>query len=250
MIAAAPQVLLAAFLVFCRIGGALMVVPGFSSSYIPSRVRLSIALVVSLALSPMFMPAMEAKLDGGTGTAIGLILSETATGFLIGFVGRLFFVALQFAGVAITQLIGLSAMPGTVVEDNEQPAPIAVLFGITATTLIFAMGLHWEILRGLVESYTVMPPGSGFGMRLALVDVTDQLTESFLLALRIASPFVIYSVIVNLAVGITNKLTPQVPVFFIATPFITAGGLILLYFVVKDFMSAFMAGFGGWLMGG
>jgi flagellar biosynthetic protein FliR len=250
MIDAAPQVVLAAFLVFCRIGAALMVVPGFSASYIPPRVRLSIALVVTLALAPMFLPEMEAKLAGGTATAVGLILSETATGFLIGFMGRVFFSALQFAGVAVTQMIGLSAMPGTVVEDNEQPAPIAVLFGLTATTLIFATGLHWEILRGLVESYVVMPPGDGFGTRLALVDVADQLTEAFLLALRLASPFVIYSVIFNFAIGITNKLTPQIPVFFVAMPFVTAGGLILLYFVVKDFMVGFMAGFGGWLMGG
>ena len=45
-----------------------------------------------------------------------------------------------------------------------------------------------------------------------------------MLALRIASPFIIYSVIVNLAIGLTNKLTPTIPVYFISLPFVLFGG--------------------------
>ena len=44
------------------------------------------------------------------------------------------------------------------------------------------------------------------------------------LALRIASPYVIYALIVNLALALINRLTPQVQVFFVATPFVVAGG--------------------------
>jgi flagellar biosynthetic protein FliR len=251
VIDAAPQTVIAVFLIFCRIGGALMIMPGFSSSYVPPRVRLSIAFVVTLALAPMFLPAVEQRLGTGEmATVLGLIVSETATGFVIGFVGRVFFSALAFIGAAATQAIGLSAMPGTIVEDSEQPPPIAALLTITATTMIFAMNLHWEVLRGLVDSYQSIPPGEGIGTRIALIDVTDQLTEAFLLALRIGSPFLIYSLIFNFALGITNKLTPQIPVFFIAMPFGVAGGMILLFFVIKDMLLAFMSGFGAWLGGG
>lgn len=251
MIDAAPQTVIAVFLVFCRIGGALMIMPGFSSSYVPARVRLSIALVVTLALAPMILPSMEQRLGtGDTATVLALIFSETATGFVIGFVGRVFFSALGFIGAAATQAVGLSAMPGTIVEDSEQAPPIATLLTITATTMIFAMNLHWEVIRGLLDSYGAMPPGQGIGARIALVDVTDQLTSAFLLALRIGSPFLIYSVIFNFALGITNKLAPQLPVFFIATPFVTAGGLLILFFVLKDFMLAFMSGFSSFLGGG
>lgn len=251
MIDAAPQTVIAVFLIFCRIGGALMIMPGFSSSYVPARVRLSIALVVTLALAPMILPAMEQRLGtGSTATVLSLIFSELATGFVIGFVGRVFFSALSFIATAATQAIGLSPMPGTIVEDSEQPPPIAALLTITATTMIFSMNLHWEVIRGLLDSYGAMPPGQGIGARIALVDVTDQLTDAFLLALRIGSPFLIYSLIFNFALGITNKLAPQIPVFFIAVPFATAGGLLLLFFVLKDFMLAFMSGFSTWLGGG
>jgi flagellar biosynthetic protein FliR len=115
---------------------------------------------------------------------------------------------------------------------------------------MFASGLHLELLRGLIESYSTLPPGRGFAARLALVDIADQITAAFLVALRIGSPFIIYSIIVNFAIGVTNKLMPQLPVFFIATPFVLIGGLFLLLMTAPDFIEHFEAAFATWLLEG
>ena len=50
--------------------------------------------------------------------------------------------------------------------------------------------------------------------------------------------------------GLANKLTPQIQVYFIATPFAVAGGMFLLYFTFKQVIELFMAGFANWLAGG
>ncbi len=63
-----------------------------------------------------------------------------------------------------------------------------------------------------------------FNPQAALVDVTDTLSESFLVVLRLGSPFVAYSLLVNLTIGFVNKLVPQIPVYFISLPFVIAGG--------------------------
>ena len=76
-----------------------------------------------------------------------------------------------------------------------------------------------------MASYDVMPVGADFNARLALKQIADVLGELFRLALRIASPYVIYALVVNLALALVNRLTPQVQVFFVATPFVAAGGL-------------------------
>ena len=60
----------------------------------------------------------------------------------------------------------------------------------------------------------------------------------------------IYAVIVNLGMSVINRLTPQVAVFYMATPFIIAGGLLLLYFTIKPLLGEFLAGFEGWLVSG
>ena len=89
-----------------------------------------------------------------------------------------------------------------------------------------------------------MPVGGGFRRaRFALRQVADALGESFRLALRIASPYVIYALIVNLALALVNRLTPQIQIVFVATPFVAAGGLALLYFTVKPAIEAFLIGF-------
>jgi flagellar biosynthetic protein FliR len=129
-------------------------------------------------------------------------------------------------------------------------APLATLISFAAIALLFAANLHWELLRGLVTSYDVVPVGADFNARLALKQIADALGESFRLALRIASPYVIYALVVNLALALVNRLTPQVQVFFVATPFVAAGGLLLLYFTIKPTIEAFIGGFGVWLVSG
>jgi flagellar biosynthesis protein FliR len=85
---------------------------------------------------------------------------------------------------------------------------------------------------------------------LSLNQLVDQIAAAFVLALRISSPFILYSVIVNLAVGLTNKLTPQIPVYFLATPFIMLGGLFIMYFAAQDYVLLFMDAFSVWLKNG
>ena len=52
---------------------------------------------------------------------------------------------------------------------------------------------------------------------------------------------------VNLALALVNRLTPQIQVFFVGMPFVVAGGLMLLYFTIKPAIDAFLIGFGAWL---
>ena len=250
MIDIGPETVISVFAIFCRVGACLMIAPGFSAMQIPVRVRLYIALAASLALSPALLPLLRGNIDGSLASLLSLIFSELATGLLIGFVARVFFIALQAIGVAITQAIGLGAIPGTTADDHEQMPALTTLLMQAATTMMFVTGLHGELMRGLFDSYSTIPPGRGLVPRLALVDVTDQTTSAFVIALRIGAPFIIYSVVVNFAIGIINKLTPQVPVYFIAIPFVMAGGLFLLLLTVKEFLDLFETAFATWLAEG
>ena len=63
------------------------------------------------------------------------------------------------------------------------------------------------------------------------------------IALRVASPFILYGFLFHVAVGLINKLAPQIPVYFISTPYALGGGLLLLYFGMAALVSQFVAGF-------
>jgi flagellar biosynthesis protein FliR len=71
-----------------------------------------------------------------------------------------------------------------------------------------------------------------------------------LVTLQVCSPFLVYAITINFLFGILNRLAPQVPVYFVSAPFITAGGLTLLYFLVGEMLEIFMGRFSGWLISG
>ncbi len=242
---------LSVFVLFCRIGSCLMLMPGFSSERVPVNVRLFLALAVTLGLTPMLAGDVEPSfIHAAPVELVKLILSEVLTGVLIGFLGRIFFAALETLANAIAMGIGLSSALGAPIDEMEPLPAISTLITLTATVLVFVMDLHWEILRGIVASYQALPVSEGFGTQFGLVQIADCLSKAFFLALRVSSPFMAFAVIVNLSVGLANKLTPQIPIFFISTPFVVAGGLFLFYFSCKQFLELFMAGFKAWLVSG
>jgi flagellar biosynthetic protein FliR len=255
-LAAAPQALaprasLGAFLLFCRIGGCLMLAPGFSSSQIPAQIRLFVAFAATLALTPLLIEKIpEAALGADPILTLKLIAVELLVGGMIGFLARIFFFALETLATGAAQMLGFFNPFGVQIEPGETLAPLATLISLAALTLLFVADLHWEILRGLAASYEVIPVGADFNARFALREVADALGESFRLALRIASPYVIYALIVNLALALVNRLTPQIQIVFVAAPFVAAGGLALLYVTLKPAIEAFLIGFAAWLSTG
>jgi flagellar biosynthetic protein FliR len=245
-----PETILAVFLLFCRIGGCLMLMPGFSSSRVPVQVRLFVAVAVTLALTPLLLATVNTAVpDQSPAAVLRVIVSETLIGGMIGMIGRLFYMALQFMAVGAAQLAGFSAL-GTPVEDAEPAPTLATFVTLTATVLLFATDQHWEVLRALLASYSVLPINEPVAAEVGLVRIADAFSSTFFLALQITSPFIVYALIINLMVGIANKLVPQIPVYFISMPFVLAGGLLLLYFTIGEALRLFMAGFIAWLANG
>lgn len=251
MTAIGSEAILMVFLLFCRIGGCLMLMPGFSSSRVPVQVRLFIAVAVTLALAPLLLPTLQsATPDLSPAKLLSLIFSETMVGAMIGMTGRLFFAALQFMATAAAQFVGYGTMPGTPIEDNEPSPPLASLITLTATVLIFLTDQHWELFRGLLASYSVLPVNEPLLTAFSLTKLADAFSSTFVLALQISSPFIVYALFINFMIGIANKLTPQIPVYFISLPFVLAGGLLLVYFTIGEALRLFMSAFLGWLLTG
>jgi len=243
--------ILAAFILFCRVGACLMLMPGFSSPRVPIVARLFLAIVITLSFVPLLGPDVVKEIDkSGPLELFRLIASETAIGGMIGFIGRIFFAALETLGTAVAQEIGLANALGAPIDESEPVPIVGTLLTFLATTLLFVTDLHWEVLRGLVASYRALPIAGGFPSQFGLVQIADALNTSFLLSLRIASPFIVFALIVNLGIGLANRLTPQIHIYFMAMPIVVFAGLVLFYFTFRELIELFMAGFAAWLRSG
>lgn len=251
MTVALPDLATLMMLLFCRIGGCVMTTAGFSSPRIPVRARLYIAIAVTLALMPT-LSGVAAPLIAGK-SAVELVfalLSELLIGVLIGSLARLFFFALETLATAAVMATGLGNLLGAPMEESEPLPSMSTFVMLGATALVFVLDQHLEILRGLHASYSVIPIMVGAHADALLHEYMKVLSQSFLLALRICSPFLLFGLIINLAFGFLNKLSPLVPVYFVSTPLLIALGIYWFYVMADDYFSAFAPAFGSWLQSG
>ena len=245
------NLILPVFVLFCRIGGCLMVAPGVSNTQIPMQIRLFVAVAITLALAPLLIYTPKLlRLNEDPVVLLRLIVMESLIGVMIGTFGRLFFSALETLAVATANMLGLTNPFGITVDPQQQSPPLATAITLAATTLIFVTDLHWEIVRGIVSSYSVLPVTTDFDPAYSVRRMGFALGQAFLIAVRVASPFFLFSVLANFGLTLVNRVTPQISIFFIAPPFILAGGLTLLYFVVRAELGQFMDGFLAWISWG
>ena len=243
MTIALDAVVIAAFLAFCRIGGCFLMMPGLSSVRVPVQIRLFVAVAVTAGLLVHLWDRFAPFVDRRPVILIPMIVSELAIGMLIGLMARIYTLALQFIGSGIAMMIGYGGMASPGLEEAEPQATLASIISFSALLLLFVFDFHHEILKALVTSYDVAPISGFFNPQAALVDVADTMSEAFFVMVRLGSPFIAYAILVNLGIGFVNKLTPQVPVYFISMPFVIAGGLLILYLGAPILLSLFADGF-------
>ena len=217
-----------------------MLMPGISSGRIPLQVRLFIALACSFAVLPIVIGNISTSLDAGQPwTMFRLMLSEMLIGGIIGILAHIYFWALQFMANMMAMAVGYSGSPGDAITEPEPQAALATIVTFSALFLFFVTDMHLEILRALLNSYTAIPVDGAFRPDAAMIDFTDALSDAFLVTLRIAAPFIVFAVLVNFAIGLINKLTPTIPIYFVSMPFVLGGGLLVVYFILPELLRFF-----------
>lgn len=231
-------------LVVARIGGALMFMPGFGEAQIPLRARISLALVLCAALYPATPIAAEMP-DTTVGVA-QMLASEATVGIWIGLVARVLLSAMDFAGYQVGQVSGLANAFGPSLGAFEGATLVATLLLLGAVAIIFATDAHHVILRGLMMSYAVFPPGP-----LMPGDMAEQIVRagarSLYIGTAVAAPFFVMGVILNLGMGLANRMMPQLPVFFVGASLLIASGLFVLAVAVPSMLEFFVSQFTDWL---
>ncbi|SMX47400.1 flagellar biosynthetic protein FliR [Actibacterium lipolyticum] len=222
----AQEQLLSAFIVFLRVGAVVVMVPGFGEQFIPQRVK----LVVALSFTLIVAPAVATDAQPLTAQPSLFWLGEVITGLALGAILRLLVQTLQIAGQVAAQATSLSQIFGGAGGD-PQPA-LSHLLTIAGLALAAMTGLHVRAAEAMILSYDMLPPGRMPDAALLADWGVANIALGFGLAVLLAMPFVIASLIYNLALGVINKAMPQLMVAFVGAPAITAGGLILMVLAV------------------
>lgn len=237
-----PEFAVLFMLVFARVGTMVMLLPGLGERASPQRIRLTVAVFITLLTVPIVRPLIPASALG-LPQAIPLLISEIMIGITFGLAGRFLMSSLQTAGVLISQQMGLSftmALDPTG-GDRGQAAAISSFLTMLGVTLIFAANLHHVAIMGIVDSYRTLQPGStppsGDAAQLALTVATS----SFNTGVQISAPFLVFGLVFNVGLGVLSRMMPQLQVFFLAMPAMILLGTLIFIAVLGLMMDGFIA---------
>lgn len=225
-------------LAFVRIGAVLALMPGLGETVVPQRVKLALVLCFTAVIAPILAEDLTV-----TGPPPGLapLAGEAVAGLILGVGMRLFLLALQSAAAIIAQATTLSQLFAGAAPE-PQPA-IGNLLTIAGIALALAAGLHVRAAELIVMSYDILPAGGYPDAGVAADWGLGLVARTFSLAFSLAAPFVIASMIYNLALGVINRAMPQLMVSMVGAPALTLGSLALLAIAAPMLLAVWLEAF-------
>lgn len=237
-----PAEIFAYMAVFIRLGAAFLVIPGFGEAVVPGRLRLMMAIAITLIIVPIVRQTLPA-LPSGLGELIAFVATETAIGFFLGVIARLLVTTLDLAGTIISMQIGLST--ATIFNPALQTTGTltGALLSLGGLVVILETSLHHLLLEGLVDSYTLFRPTDP----LPVGDLSDTFAKmvgaSFRVGVQIAMPFIVLSLLFTFALGLISRLMPTLQIFFVSVPAQLAGGFLIIIVSMSAMMGLFLTYF-------
>jgi len=221
----------------CRIAGLVALAPVLGESTIPARVKIGMAVMLTLVASPLIGPMPPIAPASYAGLLIAL--QQVLIGMALGLSMRLIFTATMMAGEFVGLPMGLAFASFFDPATGANTAVLSRLINLVAMLMFLAVNGHLLMIDGLMRTFELFPIGAllhadGWG---ALLDWSAQLWVSGLL---LALPIIIVLLTINLSLGILNRTAQQLSVFAVGFPISLTTGLIMLAIVIpqsSDFLT-------------
>ena len=214
--------------IFLRLGSAIMLMPGFNSSYVNIRVRLSISLMFSVILVPFlsnYIPAPSPSMSENIKT----FSIEICYGLFLGVIMQILYFAINLCGNFVGQSSGFANAQMFDPTSQNQSIVSETFLSVIAITVIFIIDLHHLMLSAVIDSYAVWPIGGKLPTSDIAQYISTIVNKSFIIGFKIASPFIAFTIIFYTGMGLLSRLMPQLNIFFLSLPLQIYLGLGLLF---------------------
>lgn len=234
-----PALGAAFMLVFARIGAMVMLLPGFGEVFIPVRVKLAIALLLTLIILPLHRAAYHVDMQSVAPLAV-LMVHEIIIGVVLGATARVTLAALQVAGSIIAQQLGLGFVTSIDPTQGQQGALMGNFLTLLGIALLFATDTHYLVIAALNDSYKIFSPGELMPSGDVAALATRAFAAAFKIGLQLSAPFLVFGLVFNIGLGVLARLMPQMQVYFIGVPLSILIGFMILAAVLASMMGTYM----------
>ncbi len=211
-------------LTMVRVSGIVAFAPLFSSSAFPARTKAVFTGAVAFLLAPLVAALPDAHAE----ISVNTLLGEIAVGLVYGIVLSLLNEMLLFAGQIAGVQFSFSMVNLLDPTSNIQTPLMGDLFQLMGTLVVIAAGLDRIMLASLVRSFRAVPLGA-FALGPVTARVIVQAAGGlFLAAVELAAPLLAATMLIEIAVALLGKLSPQLPVMSLTVPLKTLVGFVVL----------------------
>ncbi len=212
---------------FVRVAAFVMVMPVIGGSFVPARVRLMLALALTLTIGSALRPEVPVEFLSVAGVLT--IFQELAIGIAMGFAVQLLFDAIALGGQVVAMSMGLGF---AVFLDRARGVNIPVLgqFFLMLGMLVFlSLDGHLALISMLAESFTLLPIGGGGLTRAGVSELLAWSSQVFVVAMKIALPAITALLVVNLAFGVMSRAAPTLNLFAVGFPVAMLLGFVVIF---------------------
>lgn len=208
-----------------RILAVIATAPIFSHRAHPTRVKLGMGLLLTLAVMPT-LPAMPV-VDLFSFQGLLLLAEQLLIGVAIGFTMRLFFAAIDVAGQLISMTMGFGFAAFFDPTSQGQTTVINQFIMMLAMLIFLSLDGHLLIVSMVSQSFMTMPIALDGG-GIEAIKIAKWGGEVFSLGLLLSLPCVATLLIINMALGILTRTAPQLNLFGIGFPVTLSMGFLIL----------------------
>lgn len=211
-------------LALIRVSGMVLFAPFFSSSALPVRAKAAFVLAVAYLLGPLVATLPRASVE----ITFTAILGELAVGLVYGLTLALLNEMLLFAGQIAGMQFSFSLVNLMDPSSNIETPLLGELFQLLGTLVLIAAGLDRILLASMVRSFHAVPLGTYALAPVTALAIVRAAGGVFLAALELAAPVLAATMLVEIAIALMGKLSPQLPVMSLTVPLKTLTGFALL----------------------
>jgi len=210
-----------------RIAGFVLAAPFFGANFVPRRIKMLFAFVLTILIAPVLPPVP--RMDPLAAEHFLLILNQVLIGVAMGFVLQVLMQLFVVAGQVISMKMGLGF---AMMNDPANGVSVAVLsqFYLMMLTLLFiASNGHLVVIEVVVESFYTIPVNvHGLTVEdLRLIPLWG--SWMFAGAVLMSLPAIVALTVVNMAFGVMSRAAPQMNMFALGFPITLVFGLFVIW---------------------
>jgi flagellar biosynthetic protein FliR len=219
-----------------RVAALLTTMPIFGANTVSRRVRLYLAVAITVCIVPGLPPMPEVNPLDPSGML--LIGEQIIVGAMMGLSLQMLFQVFTIAGQILAVQMGMAFASMVDPTNGTSAAVVGQFFTMLVTLLFLSMNGHLVVFEVLTESFTTLPVGKAL-FTANIWELVLRMGWVLGAALLLVLPAIAALLVVNICFGVMTKAAPQLNIFSIGFPLILVMGLVILWISMADLLSQY-----------